>query len=40
MAAFAEENGLVSQFRLEIIPGHGHGMSGLIPYSQGALISE
>jgi len=40
MAAFAEENGLESQFKLELIPGRGHSMSGLIPYSQAALISE
>jgi len=40
MAAFAEANGLESRFKLEIIPGQGHSMSGLIPYSQEALISQ
>jgi pimeloyl-ACP methyl ester carboxylesterase len=40
MALFAETNGLESQFKLEIIPGRGHNMSGLIPYSQAALISQ
>lgn len=40
MAAFAEVNGLESRFNLEIIPGQGHSMSGLISYSQGALISR
>jgi hypothetical protein len=37
MTAFAEENGLESQFQIEIIPGLGHSMSGLLPYSQAAL---
>ena len=40
MAAFAEANGLESRFELGIIPGQGHGMSGLIPFSQEALVSE
>ncbi len=40
MAAFAEANGLESRFKLEIIPGQGHSMSGLIPYSQKALLSQ
>jgi pimeloyl-ACP methyl ester carboxylesterase len=40
MAAFAEANGLESRFKLEIIPGQGHSMSGLIPYSQEALVSQ
>ena len=40
MAAFAAANGLESRFRLEIIPGKGHTMSGLIPYSQAALVSR
>lgn len=40
MAAFAQANGLESRFRLEIIPGKGHSMSGLIAYSQEALISQ
>jgi hypothetical protein len=40
MAAFAEENGLESRFEIDIIPGVGHSMSGLLPYSQEALISH
>ena len=40
MDAFAEANGLKSRFKLEIIPGKGHSMSGLIPYSQEALVSQ
>jgi pimeloyl-ACP methyl ester carboxylesterase len=40
MVAFAEANGLESRFKLEIIPGQGHSMSGLISYSQEALVSE
>ena len=40
MAAFAEANGLESRFELDIIPGQGHSMSGLIPYSQEALVSR
>lgn len=40
MAAFAETNGLESQFELELIPGQGHSMSGLLPYSQEALVSQ
>ena len=40
MAAFAEENGLESRFKLEIVPGQGHSMTGLIRHSQGALVSE
>lgn len=39
MSAFAETNGLKSRFKLEIIPGQGHTMNGLIPYSQEALLS-
>jgi pimeloyl-ACP methyl ester carboxylesterase len=39
MAAFAEADGLESHFKLEIIPGQGHSMAGLIPYSQKALVS-
>jgi pimeloyl-ACP methyl ester carboxylesterase len=39
MVAFAEANGLDSRFKLELIPGHGHSMSGLIAYSQAALVS-
>jgi hypothetical protein len=40
MAAFAEANGLESRFELGIIPGQGHSMSGLLPYSQEALVSQ
>jgi hypothetical protein len=40
MAAFAEANGLESHFKLEIIPAQGHSMSGLLPYSQEALVSQ
>jgi hypothetical protein len=40
MAAFAEANGLKSRFELETIPGQGHSMSGLLPYSQEALVSR
>ena len=40
MNAFAESNGVESQFKIEIIPGIGHSMSGLIPYSQNAILSE
>ncbi|MEW5867865.1 MAG: alpha/beta fold hydrolase [Chloroflexota bacterium] len=40
MAAFAEANGLESHFNLEIIPGQGHSMLGLISYSQKALVSQ
>ena len=40
MAAFAEANGLESRFEFEIIPGQGHSMSGLLPYSQQALVSQ
>ena len=39
MGTFAETNGLESRFRLEIIPGIGHSMTGLLPYSQKALVS-
>ena len=39
MATFAEANGLESRFKFEIIPGQGHSMSGLLPYSQEALVS-
>ena len=38
MAAFAEANGLESLFEFEIIPGKGHSMVGLLPYSQQAFI--
>jgi len=40
MSIFAEENGLESRFKLDIIPGKGHSMSGLISYSQEALLSH
>jgi hypothetical protein len=40
MAAFAEENRQESRFKLEIVPGIGHTMSGLLSYSQAALVSE
>ena len=40
MAEFAAENGLESRFKIEIIPGWGHSMGGLMPYSQAALVSE
>jgi hypothetical protein len=40
MAAFAKANGLESRFELEIIPGQGHSMGGLLPYSQRALLSQ
>ena len=40
MAAFAEANGLESHFKIELIPGIGHSMSSLLPYSQAALASE
>jgi pimeloyl-ACP methyl ester carboxylesterase len=40
MAAFAEANGVLSRFVFEGIPGQGHTMSGLILYSQKALVSE
>jgi pimeloyl-ACP methyl ester carboxylesterase len=39
MATFAEAYGLESRFQLGIIPGQGHTMSGLLPYSQEALAS-
>jgi poly(3-hydroxybutyrate) depolymerase len=39
MAAFAKANGLESRFKLEIIPGRGHSMGGLLSYSQKALAS-
>ncbi|HSR33904.1 MAG TPA: alpha/beta fold hydrolase [Anaerolineae bacterium] len=40
MDAFAQANGLDSRFKFEIIPGIGHSMTGLMPYSQGALVSQ
>lgn len=38
MAAFAEANGLESRFELDIVPGQGHTMGGLLPYSQETLV--
>jgi len=40
MDAFAAANELESRFELELIPGIGHSMSQLIPYSQKALLSQ
>jgi hypothetical protein len=40
MESFAEENGKESNFKLDLIPGIGHSMNGLIPYSQKAILSE
>lgn len=40
MALFAEENGLESRFQIEIIPGKGHSMYGLISYTQEALVAR
>ena len=40
MSAFAAENGLESRFRISIVAGIGHSMSGLLPYSQEALVSD
>lgn len=39
MGAFAQANGFESRFRIDIIPGQGHSMVGLLPYSQEALAS-
>ena len=39
ISAFAEANGLESRFQLDIIPGKGHSMGGLIRYTQEALLS-
>lgn len=38
METFSELNGVESHFKLELIPGVGHSMSGLIPYSQQAIL--
>ncbi len=38
MQRFAGDNGLQSRFQLAIIPGKGHSMQGLLPYSQPALL--
>ncbi len=40
MSAFAEANGMESHFIIGIIPGIGHSMSGLIEFSQEALLSH
>jgi hypothetical protein len=40
MALFAESNGLESRCKLSVVPGIGHSMSGLLSYSQAALLSE
>jgi hypothetical protein len=40
MVEFAEENGLESRFKLELVPNIGHTMTGLISQSQRALVSE
>ncbi len=40
MAALAEANGLKSRIQFEMIPGKGHSMIGLTPYSQEALLSR
>ncbi len=40
MQAFAASNGLESQFKLDLIPGVGHSMIGLIPYSQKAILPQ
>jgi hypothetical protein len=40
MATFAEANGLTSHFTFDIIAGKGHTMSGLLAFSQEALLPE
>jgi hypothetical protein len=40
MAAFAEERGRASRYQFHVIPGQGHSMVGLLPYSQEALAAE
>jgi hypothetical protein len=40
MASFAESNGLESRYKLSMIPGKGHSMSGLLSYGQAALLSD
>jgi alpha-beta hydrolase superfamily lysophospholipase len=40
MAAFAEANGMENRYKIGIIPGTGHSMSGLIEFSQEALLSH
>jgi hypothetical protein len=40
MGEFAQQNGLESPIQFEMIPGKGHSMTGLIPYSQKALLAK
>lgn len=40
MNAFAELHGVTSAFTIGMIPGIGHSMIGLLPYSQKALLSK
>ena len=40
MGTFAKENGMESRFELDIIPGQGHSMTGLLSYSQKALAPQ
>jgi len=40
MNQFAKDNGIESRIKIEIIPGKGHSMSQLMPYTQKALISR
>lgn len=40
MSAFAEQRGRECLFEFETIPGKGHSMSGLLPYSQAAMIQK
>jgi pimeloyl-ACP methyl ester carboxylesterase len=39
MILFAEENGLECHWKFEVVPGKGHSMFGLAPFSQEALVS-
>jgi len=40
MLAIAETNGIESNFQIDIIPGFGHIVSGILPYSQNAFLGE
>lgn len=40
MSAFAEANGMQGRFKIDLIPGIGHSMIGLINFSQNALLSH
>jgi len=40
MKKLAEENGVESRIKIEIIPGKGHSMSALIPYTQKSFLPE